>query len=80
MKIEGEILVQYYSSVGKIGERIIDILIVMAVETKINHVHAIPWYCITKTLRTPHIDAIIKSRSLGLILSNLSKNKLSRVP
>ena len=69
-----------YSSAGKIGDKIIDRLIVMMVEPSTNQVHETPCDCIINTLRIPHNEAIINSRFFGLILNNLNKNRLRRMP
>jgi hypothetical protein len=69
-----------YSSAGKIGDKIIDRLIVMMVEPSTNQVHETPCDCIINTLSIPHNEAIINSRFFGLIFNNLSKNRLRRIP
>ena len=69
-----------YSSEGKRGDKIIDTLIVTTVDPNTNQVHETPCDCIIKTLITPHREARTKSRSLGLILSNLSRKRLSKIP
>jgi hypothetical protein len=53
---------------------------VINVEIRINQVQEMPYDCITNTLITPHREAIRISKSLGLMLSNLNRNKLRRIP